>query len=314
MAEQEYEVDDDNKIIEGEATEVPEDDEEEESNDTSEDNDSEESDSGEDSNEREAIRARRREERHQKKEAQREREQQSRREREMLRKENEELAGRLAILERRAVGSEFAQLDQAIEQTARATHYLKEQIKLATEAGDGATVAEAMDKLYQANRHGEHLANVKRNAVSQSRQTETRSPIDPQLRQHAEGWMSKHSWYDPSGTDPDSKVALTIDQTMAEEGWDPRQSEYWTELDSRLNRYLPHRYNAKEQPTGQRDRTRSPVANSGREGTAGGGASGWKLSADRVAAMKETGAWDDPAKREAMIKLYKDYDKNQSKK
>ena len=189
MAEQGYEVGDDDKIIEGKAEVVEEenDDDQVEDSHTDSEQESEDDDSGEDDNEREAIRARRREERHSKKEAARERDQQNRREREMLRKENEELAGRLAVLERRAVGSEFAQLDQAIEQTGRATVYLKEQIKLATEAGDGATVAEAMDKLYQANRHTEHLQNVKRQAANQSRQAEQRSPIDPQLRQHAEG-------------------------------------------------------------------------------------------------------------------------------
>jgi hypothetical protein len=312
MAEQEYEVDEKDQIIEGEAK-VVEDDEDDTADEDSQDDQSSDSDSGtetgEDDNEREAIRARRREERHQKKEAARERDQQNRREREMLRKENEELAGRLAVLERRAVGSEFAQLDQAIEQTGRATQYLKEQIKLATEAGDGATVAEAMDKLYQANRHVEHLNNVKRQAVNQSRQSEQRSPIDPQLRQHAEGWMEKHQWYDPSGTDADSKIALTVDQSMAEEGWDPRHPEYWTELDARLNKYLPHRYARQE--SGTRERTRSPVASSGRESGAPS-STGWKLSAERVAAMKETGAWDDPGKREAMIKSYRAYDKAQS--
>jgi hypothetical protein len=313
--EREYEVDENDKIIEGKAEvvkeEEAEDDDQVEDSNTESEQESEDDDSGEDDNEREAIRARRREERHQKKEAARERDMQNRREREMLRKENEELASRLAVLERRAVGSEFAQLDQAIEQTGRATQYLKEQIKLATEAGDGATVAEAMDKLYQANRHVEHLNNVKRQAVNQSRQAEQRSPIDPQLRQHAEGWMEKHQWYDPSGTDPDSKIALTVDQSMAEEGWDPRHPEYWTELDARLNKYLPHRYARQESGT-TRERTRSPVASSGRESGAPS-STGWKLSAERVAAMKETGAWDDPVKREAMIKSYRAYDKSAQK-
>jgi len=315
MAEQEYEVDENDNIIEGKAEvvkeEEAEDDDQVEDSHTDSGKEPEDSFSGEDDNEREAIRARRREERHQKRAEARERDQQSRREREMLRKENEELAGRLAVLERRAVGSEFAQLDQAIEQTGRATQYLKEQIKLATEAGDGATVAEAMDKLYQANRHTEHLQNVKRQAANQSRQAEQRSPIDPQLRQHAEGWMEKHTWYDPSGTDADSKIALTVDQSMAEEGWDPRHPEYWTELDSRLNKYLPHRYARQE--SGTRERTRSPVASSGRESGAPS-STGWKLSADRVFAMKEAGSWEDPVRREAQIKYFRAYDKQQSQK
>lgn len=321
MAEQDYEIDEKNQIIDGEAKQVANDEDEDDddegaeststsSGDTSGNNTSAESSDGEDDNEREAIRARRREERHSKKEASRERDQQNRREREMLRKENEELGARLATLERRASGSEFAQLDQAIEQTARATTYLKEQIKIATEAGDGATVAEATDKLYQANRHSEHLSNVKRQAVNQTRQTETRSPIDPQVQRQAVSWSEKHTWYDPAGGDSDSKVALTVDQGMAEEGWDPRHPEYWSELDSRLNKYLPHRY--AKQNSDNRERTRSPVASGGRETTNGSPQGSWKLSADRVSAIKETGKWDDPVLRDAMIKSYRAYDKAQA--
>ena len=321
MAEQDYEIDDKNQIIEGEAKQVANDEDDDDddegteststsSSDTSGDDASAESGDGEDDNEREAIRARRRQERHDKKDASRERDQQNRREREMLRKENEELGARLATLERRAAGSEFAQLDQAIEQTTRATAYLKEQIKIATEAGDGATVAEAMDKLYQANRHSEHLSNVKRQAVTQSRQTETRSPIDPQVQRQAVTWSEKHSWYDPAGGDADSKVALTVDQGMAEEGWDPRHPEYWSELDSRLNKYLPHRY--AKQVIESRERTRSPVASGGRETVNGSPQGSWRLSADRVSAIKESGSWDDPVLRDSMIKNYRAYDKAQT--
>jgi hypothetical protein len=312
MAADREDYQDDEDIKDAELVEDEEDEHQDDEGEDQDDNEHESasSEGADDSDEdREAIRARRREERKHKKEAQREREAQTRREREMLRKENEDLQQRLAVLERRAQGSEFAQLDQAIEQTGRAVGYLKEQIKLATEAGDGATVAEATEKLYQATRHAEHLVNVKRNAVQQTRQAETHSPIDPMLRRNAETWMDKHNWYDPSGSDPDSRVALTVDQSMAEEGWDPRQPEYWDELDSRLKRYLPHRY---ARPPVQR-RSSSPVTSSGREGAnsqSGGG--GFKLSADRVAAIKEAGAWDDPVKRDAMIKRYREYDKSQA--
>lgn len=304
--------------------ELPEDDEEgpeEEGNDEhaaevegSEDSTPEEG-SDEPDEEREAIRARRRQERHDKKEASRQREAQARREKEMLRKENEELAQRLAVLERRSQGSDFAQLDNAINQTGQAIVYLKEQIKIATEAGDGATVADATEKLYKAQKHGDHLLGIKQQAVNNTRQTEQRSPIDPQLRRHAEGWMDQHNWYDPSGKDPDSRVALTVDQSMAEEGWDPRQAEYWAELDSRLKRYLPHRYKSQERQHdgngGTQRRTSAPVTGSGRESGAPNGPT-FKLSADRVNAIKEAGKWENPDERDKMIKKYKEYDKQQA--
>ena len=259
-------------------------------------------DTGEDDEDREAIRARRREERHDKKQAQRDREEARRREVSSLRSEKDELSQRLAVLERRSVGAEFAQLDQAIDQTQRATQFFKEQIRIASEAGDGATVAEATEKFWDAKKHAEHLNNIKRQAGQSARQQETHSPIDPVLRRNAEEWIGKHTWYDPDSGDADSRVALTIDNAMAEEGWDPRNTEYWDELDNRLKRYLPNRYST------TRERSKSPVASSGREG--GGSTTGtFKLSPARVAAIKDSGNWDDPTARDKMIKNYRAYDK-----
>ena len=173
-------------IIEGEEEDQnlpPQDGEEDDNdNDTGDDEDKSEhasanDEEGEDHDEdREAIRERRRLERQQKKQAQKERDEQRRREIQMLKQEKEELAARLSVLERRAAGSELGQLDSAIEQTGRAAVYFKEQIKLATEAGDGATVAEATEKMIQAQRHLDHLQNIKRQAVNSSRQQETHSP------------------------------------------------------------------------------------------------------------------------------------------
>lgn len=266
-----------------------------------------------DDDEREAIRERRRKERHQKKEWRKENDEKNRREREMLRKENQDLAARLAALEQRAVGNEFAQIDGTIANTARAIEQIKEQIRYATEAADGATVAEATEKLFQARQYYDHLNNLKRNAVNQNRQVEQRSPVDPRVRRHAESWAENNTWYDPVGGDSDSKVAKMIDQELSDEGWNPQEAEYWDELDTRLRRYLPHRYAQQQRETAQRQRT--PVANSGREMGAGGANSGgtWKLSAERVAAIKEAGAWDDVERRDKMIKNYRAYDKQNGK-
>lgn len=302
-------------VIEGEASVVAsEDDSDEESGASADEGNAntpeeQQEDANASDEDREAIRERRRQERHDKKEAQREREAASRREKDALRRENQELAQRLANLEKRSVGNDFAQLDSAIEQTGRATQYLKEQIKLATEASDGTTVAEATEKLFQASRHLEHLNNLKRNAVQQTRSVEQRSPIDPVVRQRAVDWAGKHSWYDPDSGDSDSKVALTIDNSMAAEGWDPRHPEYWDELDSRLKRYLPHRYARVNGNGGGQRSNHSPVTGSGREGGNPQGGGGWILSKERVQAIKEAGKWEDTAQRNRMIKQYQAYDK-----
>jgi hypothetical protein len=118
--------------------------------------------------------------------------------------------------------------------------------------------------------------------------------------------MENNSWYDPNGRDPDSKVALTIDQALAEEGWDPKTGEYWEELENRLQRYLPHRYTGEtNEAPASRPKPRSVITSSGRESaSSAGGKNTFTLSPDQVRAMKDAGLWDDPEKRARMIRRY----------
>ena len=74
----------------------------------------------------------------------------------------------------------------------------------------------------------------------QSRQAAPQ-PLDPRLVNHAQRWMERNKWYDPTAKDQDSRIAMTLDQQMANEGWDPTTQQYWEELDNRLQKYLPHR-------------------------------------------------------------------------
>jgi hypothetical protein len=116
----------------------------------------------------------------------------------------------------------------------------------------------------------------------------------------AETWLERNKWYDPTATDADSRIALTVDQTLAAEGWNPKTPQYWDELDARLKKYLPHRYvsgHNKGKPV-----NKSPVAGSGREEAGSSGSGGYRLSADRVQAIKDAGAWDDPKARAEMVK------------
>ena len=111
----------------------------------------------------------------------------------------------------------------------------------------------------------------------------------------------------------DTRVALQVDDILTREGWHPTTQEYWDELDSRLKKYLPHRYNLEHNANtaGQQSGKRSPVAGSGREnsGSSGGSSSSFTLSPERVSAMKEAGLWSDPAKREKAIARYREHDR-----
>lgn len=256
--------------------------------------------------ERESIRERRRQERHNRKQAQRHREETLRRELSARDSIINELRQKVDLIERRNTGSEAAQLENAKKQVAQSYNFFKDQIRVATEAGNGAAVAEATEKMIQSQRKFDELAGYER---SLKQQQNTPQPLDPRLANQAESWMKRNSWYDPGAKDQDSGIVLTLDQRLASEGWDPTTKEYWDELDSRVKKYLPHRaIRGKISDT----KPRSVVTGSGRE--ASNPQSGtFKLSAERVQALKDAGIWDDPKQRAEAAKRFREYDKqNQS--
>jgi len=278
-----------------------EDDEREHVNSDS-DSDSELNDA-EDDNEREAIRERRREERKNRKQAQREREETLRRELAARDSVINELRAKVDNIERRNSGSELAQLENAKRQTAQAYNYFKDQIRVATEAGNGAAVAEATEKLFQSQRKFDELTSYE-NAMR--RNQAVAPPLDSRLVNHAQQWMEKNKWYDPTARDQDSRITMTIDQQLAQEGWNPTTPEYWQELDSRIKKYLPHKTNSGKSTT---TKPRSVVTGGGREASSAQSAGSYKLSSDRVQALKDAGIWDDPKQRAEAVKRFREYDK-----
>jgi hypothetical protein len=255
-----------------------------------------------DVDERESIRERRRHERKQRKLAAREREDTLRRELAARDAVINELRGKVNGIERRNSSGELARIEQARQQTAQAYAYFKDQIRIATNAGNGAVVADATEKMLQAQQKFNELQNFER--VYKQRQAAPQ-PLDPRLVNHAKNWMSQNKWYNPAGTDQDSRITLTIDQQMADENWDPTTQEYWEELSNRVKKYLPHKaVSAKMNPR----RPKSVVTGSRRE-TSSPQASGYKLSAERVQALKDAGLWDDQKQRAEAVKRFREFDK-----
>jgi hypothetical protein len=263
-------------------------------------------DDASDDAEREEIRARRREERRNRKVNQREREDTLRRELAARDSIINEMRSRLDAVERRNTGSEQAQLENAKKGVAREYAYYKEQIKLATEASNGEAVAEATEKMMLAQRKFDQLTAYEQ---ANRKQGVAAPQLDPRLISNAKNWMEKNTWYNPGGTDADSRIVLTIDHQLAEEGWSPVTSDYWEQLDERVKKYLPHRVNRGK----INSKPKSVVTGSGREGVSSNNAGSFKLSAERVAALKDAGIWDDPKQRADAAKRFREYDQQQKK-
>jgi len=276
-----------------------------ESHDDDDDDEHGIADSQDDTDEdREAIRERRRKERQDRKARTKERADSLRRELAARDSVINEMREKLAVIERRNVGGEMAQLAQAKEKAVQAYGYYKDQIRIGTESANGAAVADATEKLMQVRTRIDQLDNIEKSYKQRSAQP---PPLDQRVANNAREWTKANSWYDPQGKDQDSRVVLMLDQTLAEEGWDPLTNEYWDELGSRVKKYLPHRAN-RDNITNT-NKPKSVVAGSGRE-AAPRNSSAFRLSSERVKALKDAGKWDDVEERNKMIRQYRDYDRN----
>jgi hypothetical protein len=221
-----------------------------------------------------------------------------------LSRQNQDLLERLSVLAKKSHGSDIARLNKAIDDQGSRILFAKQKIKEATETGNGELLTSAQEMWFEARRQFEALEAIKKKATAQPKQRTIAAP-DPQLQRFANEWMESNPWYDPNGKDMDSKVALKIDQAMAEEGWNPKTREYWDELNNRLQRYIPHRYTEGVDERPSQRRPRNVVTSSGRESaSSSGGKNTFTLNPDQVRAMKDAGMWDDPDKRAKMIRRY----------
>ena len=220
-----------------------------------------------------------------------------------LLRQNQELQERLAVVERKTHSSELARIDKAIEDQELRLQYARMKLSEATGAGDGEAMAKAQEMWYETRRQVEALKTLKTQA-NQSTQDRPIQQDNSEMQRQASRWMDRNPWYDPSGGDEDSEIAKVIDQKLVKEGWNPNTSEYWEELDNRLLKRLPHRYNVNHDERSSR-KPRSIVTGSGRENIASSGSkNSFTLSPEQVRAMKDAGFWDDPSKRARMIKRY----------
>ncbi len=263
-----------------------------------------------DEDEREAIREARREERRLKKELAKQREASAKHKISALEKRNEELARRLAAVENTAASYQFAQIDKAVEDEATRVEYAKMKMLQAAQVGNAAEQMEYLEQLTDAKQRLQQVQAYKKQQLEQAKAPKQNVPNEmaAEVQQNATRWLKKNSWYDPQARDTDSRIAKVIDQELAADGWDPADSEYWEELDNRLQSRLPHRYTGKGNTTSNK-RSAGPTASSRVANASSAKPGTVRISPERVQAIKDAGAWDDINKRNKMIRAYVDYDR-----
>jgi hypothetical protein len=222
----------------------------------------------------------------------------------LLQRQNQELMERLSVVERKTHAGEIAKLDKAVEDQELRLEYAKRKIAEATRAQDGDALAQAQELWYESRQQLEALKNLKKASTTPRQQNNL---PDARVQKMAADWIRRNDWYDPQHRNTDSRIVKQIDEELtAEGGWDPATEEYWEELDERAKKYLPHRYELSYNAPNQRSRPRNMQTSTGRESSNSGGSpkGQFMLEPDQVRAMKDAGFWDDPVKRNSMIKRY----------
>lgn len=125
----------------------------------------------------------------------------------------------------------------------------KRALAEAYEAGDYDRVADAQSAIAQIAIEKERLRVQKSKSqaeVAQQQQVPQQQYQQPQPRQQQrdpklESWLGKNQWF---GQDKVmTGVARTIHETLvAEEGFDPTSDEYYAEIDKRMRREMPQRF------------------------------------------------------------------------
>tara|TARA_R110002033_G_scaffold20806_2_gene52236 strand:+ start:704 stop:1645 length:942 start_codon:yes stop_codon:yes gene_type:complete len=166
--------------------------------------------------------------------------------------ENQQMKARLQQLDQ---GYRAEYEGRVVSQEQQAKRALTE----AHEAGDYEKVAEAQSALSQVAIEKERIrlqtAKAQRDAQQREQQAQQqqqqqqyqqqqpqRQAADPKL----EKWLSKNDWFEKDNV---MKAAATAihNQIVSDEGFDPSTDEYYAEIDRRIRKEMPHKFQAKQQ-------------------------------------------------------------------
>lgn len=173
---------------------------------------------------------------------------------EAVKKQNDELKQRLERLDQSYVGEFGTRVESQIASA-------KQAYQKAYDEGDADAMFEAQKNLSQLALDQAQLAQTKKQQEQriqmQEQQAQQPQVAQPQAQQQAqpdpkaEAWADKNNWF---GTDQTMTYAAfgIHKQLIEDEGFDPTSDEYYTELDNRVRREFPHKFNETSRASGPR--------------------------------------------------------------
>lgn len=227
----------------------------------------------------------------------------------LLRAQNDELMRRVMAVEQHAVGSNVSAIDAKLAKALSDAETAKRIIAAAAEAGNGEDMTAAMDIRDAALREAEQLRLAKQQ-LEEARQQAAQPQPDPAVVALSREWMAANPWYDPQGRDADSITTKRIDSQLAREGFNPGTRAYWEELTARVSEALGSGGDAAPAPKADASapRRKAPPTVNSREHAPTSTRKEIYVTPERKQAMIDAGVWDDPVRRQRMLKAYQAYD------
>lgn len=239
-----------------------------------------------------------------KRERERRAKERSRLENEFLRQQLAEMQQRINAVEGIALAGNEQSLDQRIAQAEQEMRTAEQVMAKAMEVGNGEDFARAMSFRDEARDAMRGLQQVKQQAATFREQASQPRP-DPAVEHYRKQWLADNSdWFGKPGYEEDTTIARAVDAAVMRDGYNPGAEDYWREM----NRRLEARLNPSDEPVAPRRRVppqglareHAPPATRQREVV---------VTPDRKQAMIDAGIWDDPVKRNQMLKAYAEYDR-----
>ena len=222
-------------------------------------------------------------------------------------KQNEELTSKLNNTQKEFTNISKLNLDATEKQLKDKLELARTNYKTAHQEGDTEKILQAQEFLNDAQNDLKSVGATKQQfkepevqpqqQVQQPQQQYQQPTPDPK----AQSWAEKNDWF---GEDKiRTAAALAIDADLKEEGFNPTDDDYYTEIDNRLKEAFPHRYQTKEVEPKEENRTQetSPAQ------VVAGGTRSTPSSNKKVKLSKEdvrlANKWNIPLEQYAQEKL-----------
>tara|TARA_R100001594_G_scaffold138477_1_gene182144 strand:+ start:962 stop:1954 length:993 start_codon:yes stop_codon:yes gene_type:complete len=222
-----------------------------------------------------------------------------------LMRQNEELSSKLQNTEHQFKTVNKLSLDSSEKQITDKLELARNAYKSAHEEGDSAKILQAQEFLNEAQNDLKSLTATKQQfeqqPVQQQQVQQPQYQPQPTPDPRAAEWAQKNEWF---GSDQVMTAAsLAIDGQLKEEGFNPTDPEYYTEIDRRLKETFPHKFAAQAAPV---EEVRQQVEASKPAQVVAGASRSSPGSSKKVKLSKEdirlANKWDIPLEQYALEK------------